>query len=468
MKNLNYIFCLLTAFYSFNSFASLAIDELGERLFLEPRFSKDAQISCGTCHQVDQQFSQIGMRGYNDNNLKTPIQFRAHDQKSETLRNTPTLVEIASSFYPTRFVHYDGEVTIAETVLGNMAGRNMGWLSTEEQNAKNNILSVLRTDDGSGDLAKEFGGSYEKVFQGFQINVHTANENDLIEFITKAVVAYIEGIEFEKDDQGNFVGSPYDQFLLENNLPNSPSQNETITEYTIRLRNALAILKNPKWIKPKVFSNHQDRSFEFNQEHLNGLKLFMNLPTQSGGRGMCLNCHMPPMFSDGLFHNIGLVQTEYEQIHGQGSFNQLAIPSFHQKKSLKDNPFLIAANAHNPMNVDLGAWNVYGRIDKPEQTKFFNDLFCMSSQCTEDEVLGHLVGRMKTPTLRNLGHSDPYFHSGSADTILTAVSHYKTTSEASKINSFRNLDHRVKMMQLSDQDVLAITSFLESLNENYE
>jgi cytochrome c peroxidase len=467
MRNLTFI---TTLFYLYSSIAgaSIAIDELGERLFLETRFSKNKQHSCASCHKVDQDFAHIGMRGYNDDNKKSPIQFRSQDKKSSTLRNTPALVEISSSFYPSRFVHYDGEVTIEDTVFGNMSGRNMGWLPGEADIAKNHIIKILKTDDGSGDLAQEFGGAYTKVFKEFNINLMTEKKQVILDFVTKAVVAYVDGIEFEKDANGNFIGSPYDQFLIQNKLPTLPTVNETPLEYSVRLRQALQNLQSPKWIAPKSFGNHQDRIFEFGPKQFSGLKTFLNLPNQAGAKGMCLNCHTPPLFSDGLFHNVGRVQFEYEQIHGQESFNQVNIPNFHAKKSLKDNPFLVAANSGNPKNVDLGAWNVFGRVDKPEQNKFFEELFCPTAGCSKDYILNELVGRMKTPTLRNLGHSNPYFHSGSASTILDAVTHYKTVSELNRTQNFRNLDHRIQMMKLTNQDIQDLTAFLESLNENYE
>lgn len=464
-------FTILLLLLTTKSFASIAIDELGERLFLETLFSKNKQHSCGSCHKVDQDFSQIGMRGYNDDLQKSPIPFHTKDKKTTTLRNTPTLIEISSSFYPSRFVHYDGEVTIEETVQGNLFGRNMGWADDEVQDAKDQILKVLSEDDGSGDLAKEFGGTYKKVFQDFGILINKNNQNQIFNFITKAVTAYVDGIELEKDANGNFIGSPYDQFLLQNNLPTLPKTNETPLEYAIRLRSEISSLNTPVWVTPKAFPNHQDRVFEFGPEQLRGLKTFLNLPNTNGALGMCLNCHTPPLFSDGLFHNIGRVQFEYEEIHGVDTFNQIDIPNFIEKKNLKNlktNPFLVAANANNPKNVDLGAWNVYGRADKPEQTIFFNNLFCPSSNCSSDFVLSNLIASMKTPSLRNLGHSNPYFHSGKAQSIKDAVNHYKTISELNRKQNFKNLDHRVQMIRLIDQDIEDLTAFLESLNENYE
>lgn len=84
----------------------------------------------------------------------------------------------------------------------------------------------------------------------------------------------------------------------------------------------------------------------------------------------CTLCHLPPLYSDTLFHNIGVGSDRPNPDHGRG-------------KALAD----AAARA--------------GRKPPPQAADF--------------------QGAFKTPSLRGLPHSGPYFHDGRAATLEAAV-----------------------------------------------
>jgi len=117
-------------------------------------------------------------------------------------------------------------------------------------------------------------------------------------------------------------------------------------------------------------------------------------------RGNCAVCHRPPNFTDNGFHNIGLA-------------------SFGKK------------------NPDLGRFN-----QKPVRiTK----------------------GAFKTPPLRNITETSPYFHDGSAQTLRDVVEHYAAGGAVRT-----NLSPNLKSLSLSSQEKAALVKFLESLTSEID
>ncbi|MFT6631867.1 MAG: cytochrome c peroxidase [Bacteriovoracaceae bacterium] len=509
----------ITVLFSFSTLANEAVEALGERLFNDIRFSehflkvsagdvnyeltfKDRQtqldtivireqehpspfsgstVSCASCHMVDQAFDMNpgGMRGYNDFAIRTKIPLR-EDGRSLTLRNTPALIGIGSKYSQNRFSHHDGEFQDhSQTVLGNFSGRNMGWLKVDSKKALKNIVNVIKKDNGLGDLAQDFGGAYNKIMLGldplipeefripkdYQLDVFTASDKEILEKVVLYVTAYLDGIDFEKDENGLYNGSPYDEFLRINNLPLEPAEKQSIAQYSASLIREFIKLKNPKFVSKRRFDTH-DKSFEFNEKEWSGLKTFFNIgENKQMIRGMCVNCHMPPLFTDQFFHNVGVVQFEYDKIHSSGEFVKLQIPGLlkRQKQYFLDNP-----SSQNKNLVDLGMWNFFGRNGKEVLTNYVKKNLCANSSCSNEELLPYLTARFKTPTLRNLGHSAPYLHNGASQNIGEVIDHYIEASKLMKVGELRNGAPQLRMMNLKSNHKEDLKAFLNSLNENYE
>ena len=79
------------------------------------------------------------------------------------------------------------------------------------------------------------------------------------------------------------------------------------------------------------------------------------------GKAACTNCHMPPNFTDDGFHDLG-IESENDESFDPGRFHQVP--------------------------------------------------------------LGIMKGAFKTPSLRNVARTAPYFHNGSARTLMEVVEHY--------------------------------------------
>lgn len=437
--------------------------------------------SCASCHMVDQAFdlSPGGMRGYNDFSSRTKVPLRG-DSNTHTLRNTPTLVGIGSKYAQNRFSHFDGEFhDHSQTVLGNFSGRNMGWLKKEKKVALKNIVNIIKEDNGLSELAVEFGGSYQKIFLGVDpsipeefripqehsLDVLSASDEQIIEKVVFYVTAYMDGIDFEKNEKGIYSGSVYDEFLRLNNIPAEPREKQSIAQYSAELIQTFIKLKTPKFVAKRYFPNH-NREIGFNQSEWDGLRTFFNIgENKAFARGMCVNCHMPPLFTDQQFHNIGVVQFEYDEVHTMGDFAKLKLPKLHDRKDLF---FLDRPIKEDKSKVDLGVWNFFGRDDKQVLTSYLMELFCNNSRCEKEELLPHLVGRFKTPTLRNLGHSEPYFHNGKKKNLDEVLSHYLEASNLMKLNELKNGAPQLRMMNINPNHSKNLKAFLFSLNENYE
>lgn len=112
-------------------------------------------------------------------------------------------------------------------------------------------------------------------------------------------------------------------------------------------------------------------------------------------KGNCAACHSAPNFTDNGFHNVGLASW---------------------------------GNA----NPDMGRY-----AQKP---------------------IGKMKGAFKTPQLRGIALSAPYFHDGSAMTLLDVVKHYGSGGVATT-----NLDPNIKPLKLSEQEQADLVAFMHAL-----
>jgi cytochrome c peroxidase len=448
--------------------------ELGERLFKDPRFSHSRDFSCVTCH-----FSPDSRRGYADFEARTPIPLRIEENREAsglpglTLRNTTALIDLFWGEKPGRpnLLHSDGEFETPEAlVIAGLTGRNMGWLESERMEARVRIAEVARL--------------YPEIVAAGQERRVAASwtEDELISRVASLISAYMRSLEFSKDEQGEFNGSPYDAFLRDNRLPTRPEAGESPKEYGARLVQAIEAVERRgglKWVHegPKGASmERHEQAFRFAAPELEGLKIFYASPSPGPNRarsgvGNCATCHAPPAFTDFRFHNTGASQEEYDGVHGFGKFMRLAISEQNRAG------FASIPHREHPERADLGAWNQVGRSHPVLSIQIFETLCelvpmlptCeLSSGGFEAEVREASIGAFKTPTLRNLGHSEPYLHTGSRPGIASAIQMYIPAGALARKGWLRSGDPEMKDVILTGRDLAPLTAFLEALNEDYE
>lgn len=518
---------------------------IGERLFLETRFAEyfyshmtdinaplavgdpaldvtqtldtglagpfaGQSMNCSACHLVDQQLeaSSGGMRTYADFSRRSPIPDRG-DGLSFTPRNSPPLVNAAHlRSVPTVF-HFDGEFPDMVTLVeGTLTGRNYGWLATEGALARAHIAQVLQEDDGSSDLAAEFGAlPYSVLLTGtdpsippelvlpeeYRVDAVSASNEQLLEAVKRLIAVYVDHLAFSKDEQGNYNLSPYDAFLAKNSLPTGPNPGESDGDYTQRLSAAVAALEAPLFVTPADGSfQYHDQSFQFGLTELEGLKIFLASPAgdipsgdeiAAGGIGNCAACHAAPNFTDFRFHNTGVTQQEYDAIHTYGAFVALDIPDLATRDANYDaymppTPNHPAASgvfrgipaADAPGRVDLGAWNIVLNPEYLGLAGWLETLICAdTTDCSSLELLlDHSVATFKTSGLRDLGHSAPYLHNGQFDELEDVLDFYQDVSAMVRASSIRNPDPEIGRIALVDGDAAPLAAFLRALNEDYE
>ena len=192
--------------------------------------------------------------------------------------------------------------------------------------------------------------------------------------------------------------------------------------------------------------------------------------------GNCVSCHAAPDFTDDNFHNTGAAQEEYDALHGAGSFARLAVPSYMERSRDPErylpatvshpnatNVFRSVPTASNPSTTDLGMWNIFANTDYPEVQGQMRRLLCGSGPCDPEVELPLTIARFRTPSLRDLGHSWPYLHTGRMNTRVDVLHFYVRMSALARAGQLRNGAPELKGISLDGQDVAVRPPFCARL-----
>ncbi len=200
-----------------------------------------------------------------------------------------------------------------------------------------------------------------------------------------------------------------------------------------------------------------------------------------GHAGNCVACHVPPNFTDFKFHNTGVSQAEYDAVNGSGAFFALAVPSLAARNQNFDQYMPASANhpnasesfrhfavAGSPQFADLGLWNVYMNPDIPNPQTNLMSIVCADAQnCATDQGLPTTIAQFKTPTLRDLVDSAPYFHNGSRAKFPDVINFYIQSSQLAHQGLLRNAPPEFQGVSISQEDADALAAFLLALTEDY-
>lgn len=463
-------------------------------------------ISCRQCHFGDDFVRERPLAGrtYADFSRRSPVPER-QDGIVSTPRNSSSMVGLGLPREIPVIYHADGEFTTAEDLTtASFTGRNFGWLPDETTIAVAHITRVIREDAGINpryvrDKARH-GIPYRVVMLGtapdlpadlrlperYRIDVLKASDDQVLEVVAKLMHAYMDSIRFGTHNTFRDTASPYDLFLQKNGLPASPEPGESSLDYSGRL---LALLLQQRsspfnWVKSRqdgAFELH-DQPYQFGESELQGLKLFLSRAehSPSAHAGNCVACHAAPQFTDYRLHNTGVTQVEYDSIFGEGAFARLVVPNLAERNAhfedyLPPTPLHPHASARfrtppiakKPGYADLGAWNIFANPDLPKPQKALAQILCGRQIYEPDLVLKSALAVFKTPSIRDLGQSNPYFHSGAADTIEDTLQFYMRVSAQARSGTLRNGSPELAGIYLLPSDVPPLAAFLRSLNEDY-
>lgn len=462
-------------------------------------------INCRSCHFVTEftGVAGVGNRTYADFVAHSPMP-RAINGIQSTPRNAMQMVGSLQTHSGPTFLHFDGEfATPEDLVLATITGRNFGWSPDQYQQAVAHIAQVIREDNGNnaGSNTYTHGLTYAKIFLGsdpsipadsllpaqYRMDVTTATDEAIVENIAKLVAAYAEGLLFKQDEFGRYIASPYDVFLRVNHLPTQPKAGETEQQYGQRLLGLVQNLSSPIFVTASSGSfKYHPQPFAFGATELQGLIIFLKAAQGatdgSQHAGNCAACHVPPNFTDFRFHNTGVSQEEYDAANGSGAFGQLLVPGL-AERTANFNLYLPASANHpnaserfrhpavagSPQYADLGLWNVYLNGDMPNPQANLSGVVCaVATNCALDQGLGTTIAQFKTPMLRDLEDSAPYFHNGAKAKFDDVVNFYINNSQLARQGLLRNAAAEFAGMSLSASDLNALVAFLKSLTEDYD
>ena len=404
---------------------------LGERLFREDRFTTakgDLATSCAVCHLTDQ--DPQGRRVFTDFFNRSWVPYRAEDPRRTEIRNSPTLLDVA--LMP--LLHLDGEFkSLEELVAGTFSGRPMGWLPGEEEQAFSQIQSVLLADK-----ATEASASYREQFKAaFDVELEKLSRDQIIGLVSKAVADFMRTMRSKLD-------SPYDRFVKLNGLAAAPAEGESAKAFAARALARLADLDAKNSLK---FGSG------FNRAALDGFRIFLRTEGATSV-GNCVACHAPPLFTDNSFHNLGVSQAEFDRLNGEGEFAQFAIPDAATAKR-PSAKFRETVEKGRLGVADLGHWNFVDLKTSPLRRAGESD----------DQLLRRMIGAFKTPTLRHLKFSEPYFHSGDYSSLEDVLKEIVRLSEMARAGQLREPDEELLKIRLKETDVGSLLVFLATLNE---
>ena len=139
-----------------------------------------------------------------------------------------------------------------------------------------------------------------------------------------------------------------------------------------------------EYLEEMLVTNKATANEFMSEDERLGLKLFLD-----ESRTHCIRCHNGPLFSDAEFHNIGT-------------------GNFHGKKLDFGRVYGISAVVQDEFNC-IGN---YSDAD-PED--------CFALRFLPNQIHNDLYGAFKTPTLRYLNKTSPYFHDGRFETLADVI-----------------------------------------------
>jgi cytochrome c peroxidase len=303
----------------------------------------------------------------------------------------------------------------------------MGWLSGEESQAFEHARGVILNDSGAETYRNQFKAA-------FNVDIEKLGRDETVELIAKAVSGFIRTLNTRKD-------SPYDKFIEANRLERKLAPGEDVKAFAGRLLAKVNSLESSGAIK---------LTKDFDATALKGLKLFFDT-----GAGNCATCHTPPLFTDFSFHNKGVSQIDYDRVHGEEMFAALPVPDAASARrpsaQFRENP-----SKEKPGEADLGFWNFVDLKTSPMRRAGESD----------DVLLRRMIATFKTPTLRNLAYTHPYFHNGSIQTLEETLAEIFRLSDMARAGRVREGDEELAKIRIGAAEIAPLVAFLNSLNED--
>lgn len=407
------------------------IADFGRKLFFDTRLSSDNSVSCASCHQPEKFFTD---------GVKTS------STRSVLHRNTPSVVN--SGYLPWLF--WDGRATsLTAQVRGPLESEHeqlsnwthlarviLQFYQSEYQEFFEPVpQTVLGMEDvlpkpSENRLSPKIAAFALRTLQDSPLQKTILKEAQTLRVQPTSIVAnYI--IHVRKASSNGKLETMYEDFekLTFTQKQTLQTVVQNIGQALAYYQTSLQALNSPfDQFAQKFLDSQNDRlSFNenFQQEELEGLHIFFK-------KARCASCHFGSLFSDNGFHNIGVGSTsELVDFGRAGALLQLQQDAANCSKEV-----LSVATNH-----------------ACEELKYIN----------VDAI--ETLGAFRTPSLRNLAKTAPYFHNGQAANLQEVLDFYNNPPLKAPIGE---VEGSLVEISLNGREKDRLIRFLLSLSSEIE
>lgn len=399
----------------------------GHDLFFSEQLSSSKTVSCASCHRPELSFSD-GKKLAVGNQIGR--------------RHTPHLINVAwldwffwdgralnlkmQAASPIESVeeHNFNRVQFVQEVITTFRSQYEQTFEALDQNAVENILALgesrisllnetteLPLELATFALATMTDKSLQTLIIHDSANAGFNNPSQYFKDYLEEVSNSREGVLTTSDITQELITSV--NLIFDRSMKALAAFQKTITANDSDFDKFLKRLANSKSLEKALSS-------EFTHSQWQGYRVF----AESG----CISCHSGPNFTDSQFHNIGL-----EQNHG--------------------------------LRLDLGRAEGLNRIDGKTVDNICHE-DTQAESCQEWPFLKRTaletLGAFKTPGLRNVSETAPYFHDGRASSLDEVLNHYGNLLENEP--SFGHRSESLHVVTWTDEERKNLQQFFGSLS----
>lgn len=186
------------------------------------------------------------------------------------------------------------------------------------------------------------------------------------------------------------------------------------------------------------------------QQQIDGLAIFK-------GKGHCINCHAGAELTGASFRNVINKRLE-KMVMGNG-----AIKTY-------DNGFYNIGVRPTADDIGIGGTDPFGNplseslMAANKMTALLGNNFDITQYIVPNTDQVNVNGAFKTPGLRNIELTGPYFHNGGQATLMQVVEFYNRGGDFAKENR-ENLDPDIQPLYLVQSEKDSLVAFLVSLTD---
>ena len=390
----------------------------GQKLFFDPGFSANGQVSCATCHDPNKSFTDGKKNAAG---------------VAQTDMNAPAILNPESQHW---FFANGRADSLAMQVLGPLENpKEHGFTRVK---VLKHIAATYRTEyleffgplpdlaKASDDLPASHPPRVTDAVAAFALGT-LGNTGFQKLVIDEAAHKSVQPVEIIKDFAAGSDQSP----TAFDAMPEADQHD--INQAFANVGRAIAEFERTIHTEPSPFDTFAAKvsagatpedvfTPDFGAGQWAGYKLFV-------GEANCVLCHQGPHFTDQQFHNIGMMALSDNTIDLGRSQGILLV---------RNSPF---------------------RCDGPYLKQEIPSESCGEQKFIETEN-SEMLGAFKTPSLRNLRDTAPYGHDGRFPNLRDILQHYNHFGVPTNVG---HTEESLKPMGLKDAEIANVESFLLSL-----